>query len=95
MKGYRKMKHLGEKQKDNSYIVQMQNGTYHYHLATLMTQKNISINQLMRDTGTDFKVIKRIMTGSIVRIDTDVLARLCDYFKCSITDIIEYTPNLK
>ena len=25
-----------------------------------------------------------------LRIDTDVLARLCDYFKCSITDIIYY-----
>ncbi|MBR1598949.1 MAG: helix-turn-helix domain-containing protein [Lachnospiraceae bacterium] len=30
-----------------------------------------------------------------LRIDTDVLARLCDYFKCSITDIIYYMTNQK
>ena len=30
-----------------------------------------------------------------LRIDTDVLARLCDYFKCSITDIIYYMANQK
>lgn len=87
------MKHIGIKQPDNSYIVHMQNGTYHYRLATLMMNKEISINQLMRETNTDFKVIKRLMTGTIVRIDTDVLARLCDYFKCSITDIIDYTAD--
>lgn len=44
----------------------------------------------MRDTDTDFKVIKRIMTGNLVKVDIFVLARLCDYLQCSITDIIEY-----
>ena len=44
----------------------------------------------MRDTNTDFKVLKRIMTGELVRFDIFVIARLCDYFKCEITDIIEY-----
>lgn len=87
------MEHIGIKQADNTYTVQMDNGTYHYRLAALIMKHNISINQLMRDTNTDFKVIKRLMTGTIVRIDTDVLARLCDYFKCSITDIIDYTAD--
>ena len=87
------MNHIGIKQSDNSYIVQTENGTYHYRLASLMIKNNISINQLMRDTNTDFKVIKRLMTGAIVRIDTDVLARICDYFKCSSSDIIYYEPN--
>lgn len=30
------------------------------------------------------------MTGDITRIDTNVLARLCDYLECTITDIVEY-----
>lgn len=47
----------------------------------------------MRDTETDFKVLKRILTGELVRLDIFVIARLCDYLKCSITDIIEYIPN--
>ena len=44
----------------------------------------------MRDTNTDFKVIKKLMTGDLVRIDIIVLARLCDYLNCSITDLVEY-----
>ena len=44
----------------------------------------------MRDTNTDFKVIKRIMDGDLARIDIIVLARLCDYLNCKETDIFEY-----
>ena len=66
------------------------NGYYIFKLEDLMKENNVSINKLMRDTNTDFKVLKRIMTGEIARIDIFVLARLCDYFKCEITDIIEY-----
>ncbi|MBQ9298117.1 MAG: helix-turn-helix transcriptional regulator [Clostridia bacterium] len=69
------------------------NGYYLYKLEDLMKENNISINKLMRDTNTDFKVIKRIMTGEILRIDILVLSRLCDYFHCEITDIIEYVTK--
>ena len=55
-----------------------------------LSQENISINKLMRDTNTDFKVLKRLMTGELVRFDIFVVARLCDYFNCEIEDIIEY-----
>lgn len=44
----------------------------------------------MSDTNTDFKVIKRLMNGDIVRIDITVLARLCDYLDCKVTDIFNY-----
>ena len=44
----------------------------------------------MRDTNTDFKVLKRLMTGDLVRIDIFVIARLCDYLHCKISDIFEY-----
>jgi len=30
------------------------------------------------------------MTGELVRFDIFVVARLCDYLNCTITDIIEY-----
>jgi len=70
--------------------VKIENGYYLFKLEQLLSDKNISINKLMRDTNTDFKVIKRLMTGDIVRIDIIVLARLCNYLKCDITDIVEY-----
>ena len=70
--------------------VEIENGTYLFKLEKLLEENDVSINKLIRDTNTDFKVIKRLMTGELVRIDIFVLARLCNYFGCSITDIIEY-----
>ena len=70
--------------------VKIEKGYYLFKLDDLLQENNISINQLMRDTNTDFKVLKRIMTGELTRFDIFVVARLCDYFKCEITDIIEY-----
>lgn len=73
----------------------IENGYYLFKLGELLNMKNISINKLIRETNTDFKVLKRLITGDLVRIDIFVIARLCDYFDCSIHDIIEYVPNKK
>lgn len=70
--------------------VEIDNGYYLFKLGKLLKYNNISINKLIRDTKTDFKVIKRLMTGELFRIDIIVLARLCIYFKCEINDIVEY-----
>ena len=75
---------------NNIKIVKIENGYYTFRLAQILKQQNISINRLMRDTNTDFKVIKRLIDGDIVRIDIYVLARLCDYLNCEMTDIINY-----
>ncbi|MCI8760133.1 MAG: helix-turn-helix transcriptional regulator [Clostridia bacterium] len=73
--------------------LEIESGYYLFKLEKLLKDNNISINKLMRDTNTDFKVIKRLMNGDLVRIDIFVIARLCDYLNCKITDIIEYFPS--
>lgn len=73
--------------------VSMENGYYIFKLDDILKNKNISINKLIRDTNTDFKVLKRIISGELVRFDIFVMARLCDYLDCAITDIIEYVSN--
>ena len=70
--------------------VKIETGYYLFKLDDLLKDNDISINNLMRDTNTDFKVLKRLMTGELVRFDIFVVARLCDYFNCNIEDIIEY-----
>lgn len=77
------------------FKVEIENGYYLFKLKKLINDKNISINKLMKDTNTDFKVLKRLLTGELVRFDIFVIARLCDYLNCKITDIIEYIPNKK
>lgn len=66
-----------------------------FKLEKILSDRNISINQLMRESETDFKVIKRFMNGEMLRIDIIVLARLCNYLKCDMTDIIEYIRDNK
>lgn len=73
----------------------IENGYYIFKLSDILNDRKISINKLMKDTCTDFKVIKRLTSGDLVRIDIFVLARLCDYLDCKITDLIEYFPNQK
>ena len=73
--------------------LKIEKGEYLFKLKDVLKKKNISINKLMRDTNTDFKVLKRMMTGELVRFDIFVVARLCDYLNCKITDIIEYVPS--
>lgn len=75
--------------------LEMENGYYLFKLDNILKKKKISINKLMRDTNTDFKVLKRMMTGELVRFDIFVMSRLCNYLNCTITDIIEYIPNKK
>ena len=75
---------------DNAVKLNVENGYYLFKLKPILQSKKISINKIMRDTNTDFKVIKRVMTGDLTKIDLFVLARLCDYLDCSINDIFEY-----
>ena len=72
--------------------VTIENGCYLFKLEDILKEKNLSINKVMRDTNTDFKVLKRLLTGELVRLDIFIIARLCNYLNCSITDIVEYIP---
>ncbi len=73
--------------------INIENGYYLFKLDDLLMEDNISKNKLMRDTNTDFKVLQRIIRGEITKIDVTVFARLCDYFDCTLDDIVEYRPN--
>ncbi len=73
--------------------VKVGTGEYLFKLDDILAKKNISKNKIMRETETDFKVIQRIAKGTITRIDIYVLARICDYLDCNISDILEYERN--
>lgn len=73
--------------------VDIENGTYLFKLDDLLNASHFSKNKVMRDTNTDFKVLQRIIKGELTKIDVTVFARLCDYFDCSLTDIVEYIPK--
>ena len=59
-------------------------------LKDIMEQKSITRYQLSRLTNTRFEVINKWYNGSVERIDSDVLARLCFTLGCRVDEIIEY-----
>jgi len=75
--------------------VDIENGYYNFKLLDILKKRNISKNKLMKETNTDFKVIQRIINGELTRIDIIVLARICDFLNCKLSDVIEYYPELK
>lgn len=70
-------------------------GHYILKLDDVMKSKKISINKIKNDLDTDFYTIKRVMNGETSRFDIYVLARICTYLHCELSDIIEYVPDEK
>ena len=75
--------------------VDIENGYYNFKLNDILEKRKISKNKLMRETNTDFKVIQRIVNGELTKIDIIVLARICNFLNCKLSDVIEYYPELK
>ena len=55
-----------------------------------MDKKNISRNALARAINTRFEVVNKWYSGSVEKIDADVLARICYVLECKPSDIIIY-----
>ena len=53
-----------------------------------MGEKKIKIADLAREIGVHRNTLTLLYYEKAKRIDLDVLDKLCDYFSCSIEDII-------
>ena len=63
-------------------------GVIKTRLKEIMEEKGITRYRLAKLADTRFEVVEKWCSGSIERIDTDVLARFCYILNCDITDII-------
>ena len=59
-----------------NYKLDLKNGYYLFKLEKLLEDKKISKNKVIRETNIDFKVLKRIWSGNLTRIDITILAKL-------------------
>ena len=78
------MKELRSVVNINSY------GAITVHLKELIEEKGITRYRLAKLADTRFEVVEKWCSGTVERIDTDVLARFCFILNCQITDIIQY-----
>lgn len=79
---------------NDSVITYVDYGYIKYNIASIMKERNISKNQITKKTGLHHQIIDRYITGSITRLDKEVLAKLCYVLNCTLDDIIIYVkPN--
>ncbi|WP_321835729.1 helix-turn-helix domain-containing protein [Clostridium butyricum] len=59
------------------------------NLKNLMSKKDITQKKLSEDTGIGANTINRYTNNTFVRIDGSHIEILCDYFNCSIDELIK------
>jgi len=65
-------------------------GNVSIHLKELLEERGITRYRLAKLADTRFEVVEKWCSGTVERIDSDVLARFCYILNCEITDIIKY-----
>lgn len=67
-------------------------GTIRIKLQELIEKHGISKNKLSHRAEMQRTQINNYCNNKIVRLDIDVLARLCSVFRCGIGDSLEFVP---
>ncbi len=70
----------------------MEYGRIQINLSRLIEEKGISKNKLSHRAEMQRTQINNYCKGTITRLDTDVLARLCTVLGCQIGDLLEFIP---
>lgn len=65
-------------------------GNITVHLKELIEARGITRYRLAKLADTRFEVVEKWCSGTVERIDSDVLARFCYILDCDVSDIIQY-----
>ena len=66
------------------------------YLSRMLGEHKKKISDLTRDTGINRGTLTRMYFEKTERVELDVLDILCEYFGCTIQDLLEpETPNQK
>lgn len=67
-------------------------GVVRIKLSELIERNGISKNMLSHRAQMQRTQINQYCNNKITRLDTDVLARLCNALNCKISDLLEFVP---
>lgn len=59
------------------------------HLSRLMGERKLKIADVSSDTGINRGTITRLYHETAIRVEFDVVERLCRYLECEIQDLLE------
>lgn len=54
---------------------------------------NISKNKIAINANIQRTQLQKYLNNDVARVDLGVLARICDYLECDISDILKYVPD--
>ena len=63
------------------------------HLSTLMGQHKLKIADVARETNLHRNTITLLYDERAVRVDLDVMEKLCALFGCTVGDLFEHIPE--
>ena len=74
---------------NNIYILKVY-GKVEIVLKDILEKKNISRNRLCTMIAANYDLVNRYYNNKVIRIDLDIIARMCFALDCNITDILKY-----
>ena len=63
------------------------------HLSRLMGEKKVRVADVAKALGVHRGTITLLYEETAVRIDLEVMNKLCAYFECRVEDLFEYLPE--
>ena len=75
---------------DNNIYLLKDYGKVEIVLKDILEKKNISRNKLRTMIAANYDLVNRYYNNKVIRIDLDIIARMCFALDCNITDILKY-----
>lgn len=63
------------------------------HLSTLMGEHKLKIADVARETGINRGTITRLYQETAVRVELEVIEKLCELFNCQVGDLLEHVKE--
>ena len=75
---------------DNNVYVLKNYGKVEIVLKDILEKKDISRNKLCTMIAANYDLVNRYYNNKVIRIDLDIMARMCFALNCNVTDILKY-----
>lgn len=75
---------------DNNVYILKNYGHVQIALKEILDKKDISRNKLCSMIAANYDLVNRYYNNKVIRIDLDIIARMCYALDCKVDDILKY-----
>lgn len=75
---------------NNSIYILKDYGKLEITLKEVLDKKNISRNKLCTMIAVNYDLVNRYYNNRVIRIDIDIIARMCFALECDVADLLKY-----